>query len=87
MLKGEMLQPCIDFRGWNNFTVQNRYSLPLNYSAFDLLQGATTVAKLDLRNTYISFGWDPGIPEYYLVMPFGLTLALPVFQTLVSDPL
>ena len=44
--------PCIDYRGINNITIKNRYPLPLMTTAFELLQGATTFTKLDLRNAY-----------------------------------
>lgn len=46
------LRPCIDNRGLNKVTIQNRYPLPLISSAFELLQGATIFSKLDLRNAY-----------------------------------
>eukprot|EP00063_Salmo_salar_P017086 XP_013991921.1 PREDICTED: uncharacterized protein LOC106567309 [Salmo salar] len=88
------LRPCIDYRGLNDITVKNRYPLPLIFSAFEPLQGATVFSKLDLRNTHlvriregdewkIAFNMASGHYEY-LVMPFGLTNAPAVFQALVN---
>ena len=39
--KDKTLRPCIDFNGLNDITVKNKYSLPLIFSAFVPLQGAT----------------------------------------------
>ena len=80
--KGKSLRSCIDYRGLNNITVENRYPLPLLSSAFELLQGATVFTKLDLRNAYhlvriregeewkTAFNTPKGHYEY-LVMSFG----------------
>lgn len=45
-------RPCINYRGLNDITVNNKYPLPLMHSAFDSLQGTTVFTKLDLRNAY-----------------------------------
>ena len=50
--KDGSLRPCIDYRGLNDITVKNRYPLPLMSSAFEILQGARYLTKLDLRNAY-----------------------------------
>ena len=67
-------------------------------TAFELLQGATVFTKLNLRNAYhlvriregdewkTAFNTPTGHWEY-LVMLFGLTYTLAVFQTLVNDVL
>jgi hypothetical protein len=67
-------------------------------SAFDSLQGATVFTKLDLRNAYhlvrikegdewlTGFNTPMGHFEYQ-VMPFGLSNAPAVFQSLVNDVL
>ena len=48
--KDGSLHLCIDYWGINDITIKNRYLLPLMTTAFELLQGATTFTKLDLRN-------------------------------------
>ena len=48
--KDKTLCLCIDYRGLNDITIKNRYTLPLLSSAFEPLQGATMFSKLDLRN-------------------------------------
>lgn len=84
--KDKTLHPCIDYRGLNNITIQNRYPLPLISCAFELLQDAKFFTKLDLRNAYhlvriregdewkTAFNTPSGYYKY-LVMPFGLTIA------------
>ena len=82
----------------NQITVKNKYPLPLISSAFEPIQGATILSKLDLHNAYhlvrIRQGdeWktDFNTPlEHfeYLVMPFGLTNAPAVFQALINNVL
>lgn len=96
--KDKTLRPCIDFWGLNKITVKNKYPLPLLASAFELLQGAEILSKLDLRNAYhlvrIREGdeWKTAFNTHlghfeYLVMPFGLTNAPAVFQAMVNDVL
>ncbi len=96
--KDGTLRPCIDFRGLNDITVKNKYSLPLMNSAFEFLQGATVFSKLDLRNAYhlvriregdewkTAFNTPLGHFEY-LVMPFGLSNSPAIFQCLINDVL
>ncbi len=96
--KDGSLRPCIDYRGLNNITVKNTYPLPLMFSAFERLQGASVFTKLDLRNAYhlvriregdewkTMFNTPRGHFEY-LVMPFGLSNSPAVFQALVNDVL
>jgi hypothetical protein len=88
---------CIDYRGLNDITVKNRYTIPLIASTFEPLQGATIFSKLDLRNTYLLVWiwegeWKSAINtasghKTYLVMPFSLTSSPAVFQTLINDVL
>lgn len=95
--KDGSLRPCIDYRGLNEITVKNKYPLPLINSVFETLQEAAVFTKLDLRNAYhlvrIREGdeWKTAFNRFrplghfeYLVMPFSLTNAPAVFQTLVN---
>ncbi len=93
--KDGSLHPCIDYRGLNDITVKNRHPLPLMSSAFELLQGAKVFTKSELCNAYhlvrIHEGdeWktDVNTPTghyEYLVLTFGLTNALAVFQGMVN---
>ena len=90
--KDGSLRPCIDYRGLNEITVKNRYTLPLISSAFTTLQRAKFFTKLDLCNAYhlvcIREGdeWKTvfNTPSEYCVMPFGLTNASAVFQALIN---
>ncbi len=98
MKKDGSLRPCIDYRGLNDITVKNHYSLPLMSSAFELLQGATIFTKLDLCSAYhlvrIREGdeWKTAFNTHTvsvrhfecLVMPFGLSNSPAVFQALVK---
>ncbi|KAI2647590.1 Transposon Tf2-6 polyprotein [Labeo rohita] len=96
--KDGSLRPCIDYRGLDDITVKNRYPLPLMSSAFEILQGAKIITKLDLRNAYhlvrikegdewkTAFNTPLGHFEYR-VLPFGLANAPSVFQALVNDVL
>lgn len=96
--KDGTLRPCIDYRGLNEITVQNKYPLPLLASAFEPLQEATVFSRLDLRDAYnliqIRAGdkWKNAFKTplghfEYLVMPFGLSNVPAVFQALVHDML
>ena len=92
------LRPCIDYRGFNDITVKNKYPLPLIDSAFGPLHQATIFSKLDLHNAYhlvrikegdewkTVFNTPLGHFEY-LVIPYGLTNAPAVFQALINDVL
>lgn len=96
--KDKTLRPCIDYTGLNEMTVKNKYPLPLIDSALSPLHSACVFSKLDLRNAYhlirIREGdeWKTAFNTHlghfeYLVMPFGLTSAPAVFQSLVNDVL
>jgi len=79
-------------------TSLSRIVNPLIASAFELLQGATILTNLDLRNAYhlvrirkgaewkMAVNMPTGHYEY-LVMPFGLTNTPAVFQALINDVL
>lgn len=40
------LHPSIDYRGLNDITIKNRYSLPLIDKAFNLLQGGPNLHQI-----------------------------------------
>uniref|UniRef100_A0A8C6LVF1 Gypsy retrotransposon integrase-like protein 1 n=1 Tax=Nothobranchius furzeri TaxID=105023 RepID=A0A8C6LVF1_NOTFU len=96
--KDGTLRPCIDYRGLNQITVKNKYPLPLLSSTFEPVQDSTIFTRLDLRNAYhlvrvkegdewkTAFKTPVGHYEY-LVMPFVLTNAPVVFQSLVNSVL
>ncbi|KAK3531338.1 hypothetical protein QTP70_018138 [Hemibagrus guttatus] len=89
------LHPCIHYRGLNAITVRYPYPLPLVPVALEQLRGARFFTKLDLRSAYnlvriregdkwkTAFHTTHGHYEY-LVMPFGLTSAPAVFQSLIN---
>ncbi|KAK3542949.1 hypothetical protein QTP70_007293 [Hemibagrus guttatus] len=90
------LHPCMDYRGLNAITVRYPYPLPLVPVALEQLQGTSIFSKLDLRSAYnlirikegnewkTAFHTTRGHYEY-LVMPYGLTNAPAVFQSLIND--
>lgn len=94
--KDGSLRPCVDYRGLNSITVKNRHPLPLLDSFFTTLAGAKVFTKIDLRGAYNLVRIKPG-DEWktafrcqfghfeYLVMPFGLSNAPAVFQSMMTD--
>ena len=50
--KNGTLRLCIDYRGLNNVTIKNKYSLPHIDELFDQLHGTVVFSKLDLRQGY-----------------------------------
>lgn len=96
--KDKKLRPCIDYRGLIQITIKKKYPLPLTDSAFEQFHSVTVFTKLDFFNAYqlvriwtgdewkTAFKTPLGHLEY-MVMPFGLTDALAVFQALVNNVL
>jgi len=82
---------CVDFKGLNKQTVQDRFPIPLVKDLMDEFGGSIVYSKLDLRFGYHRVRMALG-EEYkttskthtghyeYMVMPFGLTNALATFQ-------
>ena len=89
------LRLCMDYRGLNNITIKNQYSLPLIGESLDRLGRARRFTQLDLTNAYYrmrirkgdewktAFRTRYGHFEYQ-VMPFGLSNAPATFQGYVN---
>lgn len=96
--KDKDLRPCINYRGLNSITVPYPYPLPLVPVALEQLQGAKFYTKVDLCSAYnlvwireedewkMAFHTTQRHYEYLviLVMPYGLTNAPAVFQSLIN---
>ena len=86
---------CVDYRGLNNFTIKNRYPLPLIGESLDRLGRAKRFTQLDLTSAYhrikikegdkwkTAFRTRYGHFEYQ-VMPFGLSNAPASFQGYIN---
>jgi hypothetical protein len=86
---------CVDYRGLNEVTVKNKYSLPRIDELFDQLCGVFVFSKVDLWSGYhqrkmresdipkTAFITWYGLDEY-IVMSFGLTNALAYFMYLMD---
>lgn len=97
--KDKTLCPCIDYRGLKVINKEkNRYPLPLNSSAFKLLQGAKMFTKLEKKAYHLEGGqregekWKtafntPSGHYEYLVSPKGITNFPAVFHTVVNNVL
>ena len=89
------LRLCVDYRGFNNITIKNRYPLPLIGESLDRLGRAKRFTQLDLTNAYYrmrihegdewktAFRTQHGHFEYQ-VMPFGLSNAPATFQGYIN---
>lgn len=86
---------CVDYRGFNNLTIKNRYPLPLIGKSLDWLGRAKQFTQLDLTNAYhrmrIREGneWKTAFRTRYghfkyQVMPFGLSNAPTSFQGYIN---
>jgi hypothetical protein len=88
-------QPCIDYRTLNKATVKLIYPQPLIRTVIEQMHGAQYFTKLDLHSAYnlvrirkgdewkTAFSTSTGHYEYR-VMPYGLTNASSVFQSLIN---
>ncbi len=86
---------CVDYHGFNQFTIKNWYPLPLTSRLLDQLTHAKVYTKIDLCGTYNLVHiqedneWKIMFKTLYdhfgyVVVPFGLTNMPTVFQHLMN---
>ena len=93
--KDETMRLCIDYQQLNKVTIMNKYSLPRIDNPFDQFQRTSIFSKIGLRSWYhqlnikesnvskTTFRTWYGYYEF-LVMHFGLTIALAAFMDLMN---
>ena len=92
------LRMCVDYRALNKATIRNNYPLPRIDEVWDQIGGSKYFTSLDLRSGYnqiriakedtekTCFRTRYGAYEF-LVVPFGLAGAPPIFQSLMNEVL
>ncbi len=90
------LRMCVHYRAFNKVTMKNQYPLLRIDNLFDQLLGIKVFSKIDLHLGYYQNRYVEGDEKNIiyctrygsyevLVMPSGLTNALPTFCTLMND--
>ena len=96
--KESPLRPCLDYRGLNKRTIQDRYLLPLFDETLTRIAKDKFVTKIDIRDAYNLIRikeddeWKTALHTCYglfvfLAMPFGLTNAPATIQRYVNETL